>query len=56
MSLPIPEEYDATWVIVLKIVITVVTLVIVAVTSIGEGFKILQRRKRRGPSMGFNKE
>lgn len=56
MSLPIPEDHDPTFVVYLKIIISVVTLLILAFSSLGEGIKILLHRKRKGPQMGFNKD
>lgn len=50
-----PNEYDSTITIIMKLVIIVLTLFISGYGAIREGIKILRRRYRKTPTMGFSK-
>lgn len=51
----IPEEYDSTSVIIIKMIIIVLTVVVSGITALGQGVKILRYRYRKQPVMGFRK-
>ena len=52
---PVAEENDTTTVVVFKLIITVLTLGVVAFTTIGEAIRILRNRISKGPNIGFTK-
>jgi hypothetical protein len=55
MSLPIPEERDSNTIIVLKLIITFVTVMIGVSAYFKEGIRILKKRSKKTPEMGFTR-
>ena len=51
--IPVAEDHDSTTVIVFKLVITILTLGVLAFTTIGEAYRILSYRFGKFPRMGF---
>ena len=51
-----PEENDSTAIVVVKLLIVVLTLAIAGLSTLSEGVRILRRRFRKQPQMGFTKD